>query len=73
MISLHSSKPAEFAVYKPVLILFGLIDGLQNLLKVCLTLRPALMYVCMYALVGMIIRSPMLLKGFGKNAILFLC
>lgn len=32
--SLTSSQPAEYAVYKPLLILFGLVDALQKLLKV---------------------------------------
>jgi len=33
--SLPSAEPAEYGVYKPVLIIFGLVDGLQQMLKVC--------------------------------------
>ena len=32
--SLSSPQPAEYAVYKPLLVLFGLVDALQKLLKV---------------------------------------
>ena len=34
LFSLSSSQLAEYAVYKPLLILFGLVDALQKLLKV---------------------------------------
>ena len=33
--SLSSGQPAEYMVYKPLLILFGIVNGLQKLLKVC--------------------------------------
>ena len=35
--SLSSPQPAEYAVYKPLLVLFGLVDALQKLLKVRLS------------------------------------
>ena len=31
---LSNSDPVEYSVYKPVLVLFSLVDGLQHLLKV---------------------------------------
>ena len=33
-VSLSNSEPLEYAVYKPVVVLFGLVDGLQHMLKV---------------------------------------
>ena len=39
--SLPSSDPADFAVYKPFLILFGMVDGLQNALKVTMMTSPS--------------------------------
>ena len=32
--SLPSAEPAEYGVYKPVLIIYGLVNGLQHMLKV---------------------------------------
>jgi E3 ubiquitin-protein ligase UBR4 len=32
--TLSNSDPVEYAVYKPVMVLFGLVDGLQRILKV---------------------------------------
>ena len=42
--SLPSAEPAEYGVYKPVLIIYGLVDGLQHMLKVRhVTLFPGLL------------------------------
>ena len=32
--SLSNAQPLEYGVYKPVMVLFGLVDGLQPILKV---------------------------------------